>query len=89
MSLNEMKKAMLKFMESGVGVVQDKINALTDEERSKLVTEAGLKNLRDIFEDKNTATFLTQEDHLSIVLLLAKRGVAAAKKQMEEENNEK
>lgn len=89
MSLDEMKKAMLMFMESGVGAVQDKINALTDEEKNKLATEADLKNLRDIFEDKNTATFLTQEDHLSIVLLLAKRGVAAAKKQMEEENNGK
>lgn len=89
MSLEAMKSAMLMFMESGVDLVQEKINALTDEEKNELASEDRIKDLQTVFADKNTATFLTKEDHLNIALLLAKRGVIAMKKQMEEESNGK
>ena len=89
MGLEEVKNAMMKMMESGVTFIEERLATMNDEEKSKLITESQIKDLQSAFADKGTATFLTNEDHLNIALLLARRGVSAMKKQMEEENNGK
>ena len=89
MGLEEVKNAIMKMMESGVTFIEERLATMNDEEKSKLITESQIKDLQSAFADKGTATFLTNEDHLNIALLLARRGVSAMKKQMEEENNGK
>jgi hypothetical protein len=89
MGLEEVKNAIMKMMESGVTFIEERLATMSDEEKNKLITESQVKDLQSAFADKGTATFLTNEDHLNIALLLARRGVAAMKKQMEEENNGK
>lgn len=89
MGLEEVKNAIMKMMESGVTFIEEQLATMNDEEKNKLITESQVKDLQSAFADKGTATFLTNEDHLNIALLLARRGVSAMKKQMEEENNGK
>ena len=89
MGLEEVKNAMMKMMESGVTFIEERLATMSDEEKSRLITESQIKDLQSAFTDKGTATFLTNEDHLNIALLLARRGVSTMKKQMEEEDNGK